>query len=168
MKCVPSPGCTPLPCKDYGINTCHGIENQFQIVNHQSISSRRIKSGNIVLLRSINTPTRWLDCSNTEKCVISPCTEDNPDDEANSSYISNCSRHHFQVFGVRRRLKKVLNNHHKLQFKYNDDGFLNCNGKRCHLIPDGICPSRSKVPFVQDTDGTCPAEGFHVQLLSNI
>lgn len=171
MKCVPSPGCTPMPCHDHGGNTCHGPELQFQIINHPSISSRRIKSSNTVLLRSVNTPTSWLDCSDATRCIISPCREDNPDDGANSSYISNCSRHHFQVFGVGRRDNKILNNQHKLKFKYSnsDDSYLNCNGKRCTLLQDGLCPVEkgAKVPFIQDEKtGQCPIQSFEVELLS--
>lgn len=170
MQCTPSPGCNPVECEDFGGNTCDDSLNQFQIVNHHTVSGSKVKTGNIVLLRSIKTNTHWLDCSDHTQCVLSPCNEDNPEDPGNSSYISNCSKHHFTVLGLGRPLHKLLSTKHKLQFKYGDSGFLNCNGKRCEILPEGDCPNPAsmKVLVEPNEDGVCPVDSFFVTKLSEI
>lgn len=168
MKCVPSPGCTPLPCR--GIS-CQGEDNQFHIVNHKS-KTNKIKSGATVLLRSVNAPSNWLDCSgssNTDTCIISTCREDNVEDPQNASYISSCSSHHFKVFGVGRGINKVLNVNHKLQFRdKNQQSYLSCNGKKCKLRAKGECPNSRRyiLDFEPDQNGECSVESFRATKLS--
>ena len=173
MQCTPSPGCKPYHCRDHGGDTCHNPDYQFQIINHHSISSKRLRPGNTVLLRSVNSPTNWLDCSSSTKCVISQCAEDNSDDSANSSYISNCSRHHFQVYTVNKK-HKLIKSGHQLQFKYSGGGggesssYLSCNDKKyCKLLSEGECPNEQRAIFPRQpkSDGTCDPESFSVDLL---
>lgn len=166
MECVPSPGCTPLPCKNYGGNSCEDLTHQFEIINYDSTKrSKRIKSQTTILLRSFRSRSQWLDCSNPDSCVISDCPEDNPDDPSNASYVSNCSRHQFQVFGIGRGANKVINSNTKLQFKYSDsEEFLTCNGRKCHTLTDGSCPDMraTKVTVTPDENGQCENEKFSV------
>ena len=168
MKCVPSPGCTPLPCRDRAGNTCKRNDNQFQIINHMNISARKILSGSTILLRSVNSPSNWLDCSSPNKCTISTCPEDNVEEPSNSSYISNCSRHHFQVFGVDRKLSQILNINHKLRFRSNSDKYLNCNGKRCKLLQEDNCRTDSTVAPIELNEDreTCEPQNFTVLKIS--
>lgn len=167
MRCELAPGCTPLPCKNRGGNTCEHVDNQFQIVK-QDNHSNRIKNGNTVLLRSVNSPSNWLDCSDTQ-CIISPCNEDNVQDPGNSSYLSNCSKHHFQVYGLNRAPSKVLSVNHLLQFSYsNSERFLSCRGKDCKLLADGECPNRPYSAFPNPPDDICPKEYFKATKLSEI
>lgn len=165
MKCVPSPGCTPLPCD---MNACTGVNtaenNQFHIINHES-STKKIRSGATVLLRSVNAPSNWLDCSNT-RCIVSTCAEDNEEDPANISYVSSCSSHQFKVFGLGRQLNKLLKVEHKLQFRHKTrPSYLSCNGKRCILLDQGSCQISPVFP-VEKVDGNCPIENFSVDKLS--
>ena len=165
MECVPSPGCTPLPCRNFGGNSCEDLNSRFEIVNYDPTKriDKRIKSETTVLLRSLRTRSRWLDCSNPDNCVISDCPEDNPDDPSNGSYVSNCSRHQFQVSGVGRDANKVLNTNFKLKFKYSDsDEFLSCNGRKCHTLAEGSCPDPrvTKVAVTPDENGQCESEKF--------
>ena len=161
MKCVPSPGCTPLPCVG---SSCTGVHNQFHIINHET-SVNKIRSGSIVLLRSVNAPANWLDCSNPRSCIISTCREDNVEDLTNASYKSSCTSHQFQVFGVGRKNNKLLNVGHKLRFKdKNQQSYLSCNGKRCSLLESGICPTRPL--FSVESNGECPIGNFSVYKLA--
>ena len=159
MKCVPSPGCTPVPCIR---SRCTGLNNQFYIIN-LATSGKKILSGGTVLLRSVNAPANWLDCSNRNNCIISTCREDNVEDLTTASYKSSCTSHQFQVFGVRRRLNRLLNIKHKLRFKdKNQQSYLSCNGKRCRLLERGICPTR---PLFL-SNGECQIEKFSVHKLA--
>ena len=162
MKCVPSPGCTPIPCVG---SSCTGVNNQFYIINLESSAKKKIRSGSTVLLRSVNTLAYWLDCSNPRNCIISTCREDNVEDLTNSSYKSSCTSHQFQVFAVGRTNNKLLNVGHKLRFKdKNQQSFLSCNGKRCRLLERGICPTRPLYPV--KSDGECQIEKFSVYKLA--
>lgn len=133
MRCTPSPGCIPKPCIDiFGTNSCSNIEHQFAIYNP---TSKKIKSGNIIVLRSVFKPTTWLDCNSDSRgrCLLSQCI-DNAADSANASYITECDVHQFKILGVNRGEGKILNADHKIQLKHPvDDTYLNCSGKRCHL-----------------------------------
>ena len=167
VKCVSSPGCIPVHC---ATNTCTGAStaenNQFYIVKHGVTSNRKILSGSTVSLRSVNTPSKWLDCSDPTNCIISTCREDNVEDPSNSNYVSSCIWHQFEVFGVGRALNKLLNIEHKLQFRDRDQQtYLSCNGKRCKLLAEGRC-QRRPVYTVNKTNGECPIESFSVNKLS--
>ena len=132
MECTPSPGCIPKPCATiFGSDTCSNIRHQFAIYNPDS---KKIKSGNIVVLRSLYKPTTWLDCSDSRgRCTLSQCI-DNSADTSNSSYISECDYHKFKILGVNRPEGKLLKSDHQVQLKHPvDDTYLNCSGKRCEL-----------------------------------
>ena len=169
VQCVPSPGCTPItrPCRNFGGDTCAESKSQFQIINLPSVRSPKIRNGNTVLLRSVQTKSHWLDCSNHDQCVISECREDYVEDSANDSYISNCSYHQFQVYGIGKSGRARLSTNNLLKFKYSDpvtgyDGYLNCNGRKCNLLTETECPVR---PFVSLSSATCSPEGFQIKKL---
>lgn len=155
-------GCIPRLCFTHhlsGYNTCEEKYHQFQIINHKNITKKRIKSGNTVLLRSMASPGKWLDCS-TRRCRVSQCYEDGIQDPYNSTYIPTCSRHHFEVWGMNRRRGKILSSHHKLQFKGRSGDFVNCNGVFCTLLEEGEC-QRAKYQTIR-RDEPCPIQGFSV------
>ena len=172
MKCVPSPGCTPVPCLG---SICKSIPNQFQIIKtNEEDGGQSIRSWNTVVLRSVNDYSHFLDCSNPANCVVSECREDNDvEDPNNASYVSSCANHKFEIIGIRRKKGKVLNTSHKIQFrKPNTDGgeeqYLSCNGKRCHLKRDGDCPTQRTILFSppRDSLGRCPIDAFNVTKLA--
>ena len=168
MECRPSPGCSPRDCitDHLGYTTCEEEYHQFQIINHPNITKKRIKSGNTVFLRSINSPANWLECS-SRQCKISRCYEDNVLDPFNSSYIPTCARYQFQVWGVNRGKGRSISVHNKVYFKGSSNHtYLNCNGKYCTLLEEGEC--QRKKHQVIERDGPCPIQTFKVTKLSEI
>ena len=151
IKCSNNSRCMRLPC--YDENSCHQPSHQFQIINHQNTSSKKIKSGGTVLLRSVNHPSNWLDCSNITSCTLSECLEENIDS------ISSCSKHHLQILGKRRPLNKLLNTANKILFKHPFfSKYLNCRHDFCELIEDGVCSPAS----VGKVNRSCSPESFKV------
>ena len=164
IECKFPYGCTPRRCFTHhlsGYNTCEEEYHQFQIINHKNITKKGIRSGNTVLLRSMASPGKWLDCS-SRRCRVSQCYEDGIQDPYNST----CSQHHFEVWGMNRRHGKILSSHHKLQFKGRSGDFMNCNGRFCTLLEEGEC-QRAKYQTI-GRDEPCPIQGFSVIKLSEI
>lgn len=148
IECTPSPGCVPIECRNP--RACSGLRSQFQIIKtDETQTGRKIRNGNTVVLRSIEDYSYFLDCSNPNSCILSECREDNVEDPYNASYVPSCTKHQFEIIGINRAPNKILNTGHKFQFKNKDshsdpqrrDFYLTCNGKFCHLKPQGQCES---------------------------
>ena len=113
-------------------SSCDRIDHRFKIIMPENPDANKIKSGAKVALRSKNIPTEWLDCSSPDgACSISRCmTSDN----SNNS-ITTCDSHFFKIFGVGRRLNRLINTNHSIQLRYEfNDAYFNCNtGDKCRL-----------------------------------
>lgn len=155
VKCVTSSvGCRPVQCQHFGDDSCIDLSHQFSVVKYGSGSSK-IRSGNTVLLRSVDTPSRWVDCSGSQ-CVLSSCSSDNVRDAGSPSYRSSCSKHRFVV------VKKSpgsnwLRTGYSVELRQGSQ-YLNCNGKKCVKLGSGSCPSSSfrLVPVGR----ACPPQRF--------
>ncbi len=159
IGCTPS--CIPKPCTVF---SCKNEDNQFEIIKANRSATPRIESGNTVLLRSVKFESKFLDCSDSRRCTISTCNEDNlNEDISNSSYISNCARHQFQIFGYSKNkgaLKTSLTTNHQLQFKEHDSSkLMDCRGKFCKM-DDGSCPPENI------TKSICTLQSFTALKLS--
>jgi len=107
--------------------------------------------------------------------VVSECKEDNPEDLFNASYVTSCAKHQFEIFGVRRKLNKILNTGLDLQFRNkspqvdseNRNLYLSCNGKRCRLLPEGECPTARNLAFnfTRLPSGECPVDSFKATIV---
>ncbi len=175
IECVPSPGCTPIPCVG---SACESPDSQFQIVKiDEEENGDSIRSGNTVVLRSIESYSQFLNCSNPAQCVLSDCRKDNVEDPNNASYIPTCTDHLFEIVGVKRKLGKILNVKHDLKFKSkhphpdpkqrNSEHYLSCNGKFCHLLKKGDCPASRRPVFTPvSSQGECPIDTFKAKKVS--
>ncbi len=129
IECSPSPGCVPIECQG---DACSQSDNKFQIIKRDDSDSRNtIRGRNIILLRSMDRYSHWLDCTDSTVCTISECKEDKGYDLNNASYVSSCVNHRFRIEG-KRRGSKVLNVNNTLQFKsIQHNVYIKCGRKYC-------------------------------------
>ena len=133
LKCTPT--CRKTNCVVWGTkSSCDRIDHRFEIIMPENPDANKIKSGAKVALRSKSNPTQWLDCSSPDgACSISRCMS-NSADSMNAS-ITTCDSHFFKIFGVGRRLNRLINTNHSIQLRHElNDSYLNCNtGDKCRL-----------------------------------
>ena len=133
LKCTPT--CRKTNCVVWGTkSSCDRIDHRFEIIMPENPDASKIKSGAKVALRSKSNPTQWLDCSSPDgACSISRCMS-NSADSTNAS-ITTCDGHFFKIFGVGRRLNRLINTNHSIQLRHEfNDSYLNCNtGDKCRL-----------------------------------
>ena len=133
LKCTPT--CRKTNCVVWGTkSSCNRIDHRFEIIMPENPDANKIKSGAKVALRSKSNPTQWLDCSSPDgACSISRCVS-NSADSMNAS-ITTCDSHFFKIFGVGRRLNRLINTNHSIQLRHElNDSYLNCNtGDKCRL-----------------------------------
>ena len=151
LKCTPT--CRKTRCVVWGsISSCDRIDHRFEIVTRENPDANKIRSGAKVALRSKSDPTQWLDCSSADgACSISRCTSNNAD--STNASITTCDSHFFKIFGVGRRLNRLINTNYSIQLRHEyNDSYLNCNtGDKCKLSECG---------------GTCEAPSFKFNILS--
>lgn len=129
LKCFPTT-CKPTTCFTFGSqSTCDGLNHQFEIIAIENPNARKIKSGDTVALRSKANPAKWLDCTSADRtCSITICSSPYPNFIYDySSALTTCDAHIFEIFGVRRRLGRLLNSNHNIQLQYGNE-FLSCAG----------------------------------------
>ena len=135
VKCTPR--CRSTRCYSIGgRSTCSGIDHQFEIVVTEDPDARKVRSGAKVALRSRSNPTQWLDCSDVDSsCSISRCTRNDADSGGNASFVTTCDSHYFTIFGVGRRVGKLINSHHSIRLRHEfNHSFLDCKvDNKCRL-----------------------------------
>ena len=137
LKCTPI--CRKTRCVIWkSISSCDRIDHRFEIVTPENPDAKKIRSGTKVALRSKSNHTQWLDCSSANgACSISECST--------NTTVTTCDSHFFKIFGVGRRLNRLLNTKHSIQLRYEyNDSYFTCNtGDRCKILE---CVDSCKAP----------------------
>ena len=123
---------------------CNGIDHQFEIIVAEDPHAKKVRSGDTVALRSKSSPTQWLDCSDADSaCSISRCYRNDADFISdNVSTLTTCDAHFFKIFGVNRKVGKLLNEKHDIQLRHEwNNSYLNCNIDNKCKLSDSTSPS---------------------------
>ena len=133
MQCTPT--CRATNCLVlWGRSSCNGLDHRFEIVVPELPDAKKIKSGATVALRSKSNPSQWLDCSSPDgSCSVTRCAGNRG--ESQNTSITVCGKHYFKIFGVGRKVGKLINTNHSIQLRHElNDSFLNCDGgEKCRL-----------------------------------
>ena len=116
------------------------------IITPENPDANKIRSGAKVALRSKCNSHLWLDCTSPNifgSCSITTYTSTSNNARRHASIfcgptnasITTCDRHYFKIFGVGRRLNRLINTNHSIHLRHQYyDSYLNCNtGDICIL-----------------------------------
>ena len=163
-------GCHKKSCAG-GIFTpagCNLLEEQFEIHRTKTKKNQNLKSGDTVVLKSIWKTTRWLDCTSRTMCTITECYT-NEADNFNTSHISECESHHFfKIYAVGREDGRTIRTSDEIRLKHaENDTYLNCQDRKCKLLPYASCPASTPTVTGMDGSAMCEPQKFRVKIVEN-
>lgn len=135
LECTSSSvACRTSPC-NYPSAGCGVASERFWIQLTVTRKNMNIKNGDVVVLKSTNRESNWVECNDTS-CILRQC-QSNDSGEYNNTIVSNCSNQFLVVMAPSRNQNESIKTQDSVVFKHaTRDLYLNClNSNICMMYP---------------------------------